>query len=81
MKTTLPAPPASTPSNTPTSPATAVDKIPEAGGAVPAPEAGPAVCCIDSRKLFGQARLLHIEHGGQCYVLRITRENRLILTK
>lgn len=46
-----------------------------------AERAQETVPCIDSQVLFGQARLIHIEHGGQCYVLRITRENRLILTK
>jgi hemin uptake protein HemP len=36
---------------------------------------------IDSRQLFFQHRLVQIEHAGQHYQLRLTRENKLILTK
>lgn len=36
---------------------------------------------ISSTKLFGQKQFLYIEHDGQKYTLRITRENKLILTK
>lgn len=34
-----------------------------------------------SSRLFGGAQTLSIEHAGQRYTLRITRENKLILTK
>jgi hemin uptake protein HemP len=46
------------------------------------PEALPTVSIIDSRQLLqpGQTTL-YIDHGGQRYLLRVTRENKLILTK
>ena len=34
-----------------------------------------------SHQLFGGSREVHIEHAGQQYRLRITRQNKLILTK
>lgn len=36
---------------------------------------------IDSRELFRHGTTLQIEHAGQRYILRVTRENKLILTK
>ncbi len=42
------------------------------------PEQPPS---IDSRQLFRNHRLVQIEHAGQHYQLRLTRENKLILTK
>lgn len=36
---------------------------------------------VDSRDLFRQGTTLHIDHAGHRYVLRVTRENKLILTK
>lgn len=36
---------------------------------------------VTSQQLFGEQNTLRIAHGGQCYLLRITRENKLILTK
>lgn len=37
---------------------------------------------LDARQLFqGGLRELLIEHEGECYRLRITRQNKLILTK
>ena len=36
---------------------------------------------IPSRALFGGHQAVEIEHAGQRYLLRITRENKLILTK
>jgi hemin uptake protein HemP len=36
---------------------------------------------LTSSRLFGGAQTLFIEHAGQRYTLRITRENKLILTK
>ena len=36
---------------------------------------------ITSRALFRGAELLHIEHDGQTYTLRKTRQGKLILNK
>jgi len=36
---------------------------------------------IDSRTLFGSSEILHIEHHGNTYTLRKTRNGKLILTK
>jgi hemin uptake protein HemP len=36
---------------------------------------------IDARELLGARGLLHIAHQGETYTLRLTRNNRLILTK
>lgn len=36
---------------------------------------------VDTRVLLQGARELLIEHAGECYRLRITRQNKLILTK
>ena len=36
---------------------------------------------IDSEKLLGGAPAVEIDHAGQRYLLRVTRENKLILTK
>lgn len=36
---------------------------------------------VPSQKLLQGASSVEIEHAGQCYLLRVTRENKLILTK
>lgn len=36
---------------------------------------------IDLRRLLGDATQLVIRHGDQRYILRLTRQNKLILTK
>ena len=36
---------------------------------------------IDSSQLLQGATVIEIEHAGQRYLLRVTRENKLILTK
>ena len=36
---------------------------------------------VDSESLLQGAATLEIDHGGQLYLLRVTRENKLILTK
>lgn len=36
---------------------------------------------VRARDLLGSERVLRIEHEGQVYTLRITRNDRLILTK
>lgn len=41
----------------------------------------PPSVIIDSNQLLMGAKAIDIEHAGQRYVLRVTRENKLILTK
>lgn len=36
---------------------------------------------IDSRELFATGREITIAHGGELYRLRLTAQNKLILTK
>ena len=36
---------------------------------------------IDSTEILRGANAVEIEHGGQRYILRVTRENKLILPK
>ncbi|AFL73311.1 hemin uptake protein HemP [Thiocystis violascens] len=36
---------------------------------------------VDVRMLLGDAQLLTIKHGDSRYILRMTRNNKLILTK
>jgi hemin uptake protein HemP len=36
---------------------------------------------IPARDLFGAERIVRIEHNGEIYTLRMTRNDRLILTK
>jgi len=36
---------------------------------------------VDSEQLLQGAPAVEIEHAGQRYLLRVTRENKLILTK
>ena len=36
---------------------------------------------VESHELLGGGGLLRIQHGGAIYTLRITRNDRLILTK
>lgn len=45
-------------------------------------EAGKAdLPAVDSRTLFAGSSSLRIRHGDETYSLRLTRKNRLILTK
>lgn len=44
-------------------------------------QVGPARREFDSRTLFGEAQEVRIEHFGQEYRLRQTRNGKLILTK
>ena len=37
--------------------------------------------CFDSRDLFVATREITISHGGETYRLRLTAQNKLILTK
>lgn len=45
------------------------------------PDPHENVPCIKSTELMRNQRMIAIDHGGQRYTLRITRENKLILTK
>ncbi|WP_084205732.1 hemin uptake protein HemP [Thiomicrorhabdus chilensis] len=46
------------------------------------PDSTPeTVKVIDSRELLGEHNQIQIQHGQSLYQLRITRENKLILTK
>lgn len=61
-------------------------KLPTPAGAAPEirPASRPASGeppVIRSAELFHRSNTVRIEHGGQHYLLRITRENKLILTK
>lgn len=54
----------------------------------PVPAGGPAeeardrrVAAISARELLGPRGVVHIDHEGEIYTLRLTRNNRLILTK
>jgi len=42
---------------------------------------GPGLPCVRSEDLIGKDREIMIEHAGVYYRLRITRANKLILTK
>jgi hemin uptake protein HemP len=42
---------------------------------------GPGLLCVRSDDLLGKDREILIEHSGVHYRLRITRANKLILTK
>lgn len=48
---------------------------------VPLSAAAPAAPILLSRELFRESNTVHIEHEGQRYLLRLTRGNKLILTK
>lgn len=39
------------------------------------------VAKIDSKELFVSAKVVQIVHNNQTYTLRVTRDNKLILTK
>lgn len=39
------------------------------------------IILIDSSEIFGNEKVIQIIHNSQVYTLRITRDNKLILTK
>jgi hemin uptake protein HemP len=53
---------------------------PPPGPSTTSQQAG-AIARIDSQLLLCGQRIIEIEHCGQRYTLRVTRENKLILTK
>lgn len=59
------------------------DRPPRLGRSTMAPgrDAGSGLPLVSSAQLLGLARTLVIDHHGQRYILRVTRENKLILTK
>ncbi len=48
---------------------------------VAAQTAEPAGLTLHTRELFRQGAVVQIRHGGQTYQLRLTRQDKLILTK
>ena len=55
----------------------------DGGAAASGPDDKPreASRTLDSRELLGPEGVVHIEHQGERYTLRRTRNGRLILTK
>ncbi len=52
--------------------------------AIPTPppaELGPARPRVESEEILRGNSAVEIDHAGQRYLLRVTRENKLILTK
>ncbi len=49
--------------------------------AAPRPTPAEPTPTFSTSRLFGSAPIVFIDHAGQRYTLRITRENKLILTK
>lgn len=47
----------------------------------PAAASTPARLRIESEQILRGTSAVEIEHAGQRYLLRVTRENKLILTK
>lgn len=52
-----------------------------AGAATPAEPSSSKPRVVRSSELLGETGLVHIEHDGEIYSLRRTRNGRLILTK
>lgn len=50
-------------------------------GPDPGNRTGLANRAVEARDLLGDHREIHILHDGARYVLRLTRQNKLILTK
>ena len=58
-----------------------MDTMPKPTAPAPAAENLSPRPRIDSKELMRGNSALEIEHAGQRYLLRVTRENKLILTK
>jgi hemin uptake protein HemP len=54
---------------------------PQSAGPLRSAEPLPARPPVSSEQLLRGATTLAIDHAGQRYLLRVTRENKLILTK
>jgi hemin uptake protein HemP len=55
--------------------------LPRAGADAPAPASPSVPVRLDSRALFAGRNVVLIRHAEQDYVLRLTRNGKLILTK
>lgn len=53
----------------------------EEGGNLSAMSKEPGINKLNSAKLFNSAKEVMIEHNGETYILRLTKQNKLILTK
>lgn len=51
------------------------------GSSTGSPPPADGSCEVSSERLLGEARQLRIRHRGECYVLRLTANDKLILTK
>jgi len=60
-------------------PAVTLHVVDSSRNATPSP--APETLEIDSRRLLRGQRELYIRHGDECYRLRHTRNDKLILTK
>lgn len=49
--------------------------------ALPPPGTSNVPTVLESRALFGEAREVIIRHGSETYRLKLTRHDKLILTK
>lgn len=54
---------------------------PKATPTPPPAEHGPARPRVESEEILRGNSAVEIDHAGQRYLLRVTRENKLILTK
>ena len=54
---------------------------PKPAPTAPPPEPSALPARVDSGQILRGASTVEIEHAGQRYLLRVTRENKLILTK
>jgi len=68
-----------TPEGARTEPPTDAPRTAEEDAGTPRPTLLPRT--LHARELLGDERVLHIEHEGEIYTLRLTRNDRLILTK
>ena len=55
--------------------------VPQPQPLIDVPEMPDTPASIDSAQLLRGQRTVGIEHGNQHYTLRLTRDNKLILTK
>jgi hemin uptake protein HemP len=62
-------------------PADSTETLTTPPGVAQAAVHGGAIRRCTSRDLLGSTDRLLIEHGGETYVLRLTRQGKLILTK
>lgn len=62
-------------------PTTVPDRPAARGQAAPAPATALALRRYESTELFGARNVILIRHAEQDYVLRVTRNGKLILTK